>query len=728
MSNESFTERDYTIVSALALNYSSAYYVDFDADEIHPYRISDVIEQQSGSYFRSKPKYWDAITTYIERNTAPEDKEELLKVVSYENLCRELKDKKMFMYDYRVLRNGRTEYYRMKVANVTEGEGLHKAVMGFADISTQKTKDIERYAYYSVITGGYNYNRFKEELSKRTEKGALTAMDIYAFKIVNSTCGVQKGDEALKAAWRCIVDSIDEDDYAAHINADHFVIFFSDTDHDSINRKLALITERLEAMSKEMEIPRMSPYFGTAEWEPGDLPEQIYGNATFAKHSIKGDSSRNYAYYSKEDSDKIMLAKQMEDAFEGALANREFEVWFQPKYNPGGNELMGAEALVRWRKDGKLVSPGLFIPVFEKNGMIRRLDEYVFRSVCCQQKKWKEQGMSMIPVSVNISRVSLYFQNVVETYKNILDEYDIQPQLIPLEITESAAVANAEIKALTDKFFNMGFSLHMDDFGTGYSSLSSLNQMHFNTLKLDKSIIDYIGNYGGDKLLEHTIALAKDLGLHVTAEGVENETQINFLKELHCDSIQGYYFSKPLPLDEFTERLGSRSAVFEESVSDKNGNMESCNIREVVDEAIAAAAPYVKARVREFNFNTTPFTDMIYINRESVKELLKSIIELTADKVSGDGSVLFIVSEVSVPDMPYVSYKFVAVGINAHGSYSDINSIMRSDPRIAVAQKLVGMLGGSIIGEMEDNKDLDIVVRLPFKKADQPAAEAVSVE
>lgn len=714
MSENNYNERDFTILSALSQNYSSAYYVDFDKDEIVPYRISDVIEKQSGSYFRTNPKYWDAITSYIERNTAPEDKEEMLKIVSYENLCRELTDKRLFMYDYRVFRNGVTQYYRMKVANVTEGEGLHKAVMGFADISTQKISDIKRYAYVSSVTGGHNYNMFKEEMIKCTAKGYLTAMDIYAFKIVNSACGVKKGDEVLKAAWECILSCIDEEDFAAHINGDHFVIFFAGNEKSLVTSKLAAITAEIEKMSMEMEIPRLSAYFGSAEWEPGDSVEEIYGNATFAKHSIKGKSETNHAFYSKQDSENTLLSKQMEDSFENALSKNEFEIMYQPKYTPSGNQLIGAEALVRWRRDGKLVSPGIFIPVFEKNGMIKRLDEYVFRRVCEQQKKWRDEGCIIIPISVNISRVSLYFQNIVEQYNSILSETGIESKYVPLEITESAAVDNAEIKALTDKFFHSGFTLHMDDFGTGYSSLSTLNQMHFNTLKLDKSIIDYIGNYGGDKLLEHTIALAKDLGLHVTAEGVETKTQVNFLKSLHCDSIQGYYFSKPLPVDEFTECLSK--SRFEKNELDIDNDERSSSINDTLYEVIQNALAYSNAKNKHFIYSHFNFNDNVFGNKRAVASLLNVIAEFVIDKTPENESTVMICSAGYANDTSDTICKIAITGVNACIGSTEMEQILQEDDRIIFAQKSILQLGGTMTFDLCEDKDIRFIIRIGFKK------------
>ncbi|MGN0751148.1 MAG: EAL domain-containing protein, partial [Treponema sp.] len=252
--------------------------------------------------------------------------------------------------------------------------------------------------------------------------------------------------------------------------------------------------------------------------------------------------------------------KSIIDNFETALAKKDFKIYYQPKYAPNTKRLVGAEALIRWQKDdGTIMNPGSFIPIFEQNGMIRILDEYVFRNVCKQQKKWLSEGKNIVPVSINLSRASLYYKNVVEQYKHITQEIDLDRQFVPIEITETAAITNNEIKQIADEFFKEGFSIHMDDFGAGYSSLASLNIMHIETLKLDKSLIDYIGNFGGNRLIEHTISLAKELGIHVTAEGVESEDQVDFLNDVGCDSIQGFFFSKPVPTVEFEKMLSNHS-------------------------------------------------------------------------------------------------------------------------------------------------------------------------
>lgn len=544
------------MVRALSDDYHSIYYIDFDKNEVVPYRLSENIEREYGAFFRSKPEYGAAMSGYISQTVMEEDREEMMRACSVKNLREHFAEGKVFVHDFRAVRAGKVVYCRMKAVNLSPDGALHKAIFGFSDISREKIRELERYAYIDPVTGGDNYVRFKKKLEEKTEKGYIVSMDIHSFKVVNSVCGTTKGDEILREIWRCIVNNIGERDLAAHINADHYIIFYEEMDKEAVSERLEMLTIQLGRRSVELNVPQQLPYFGISAWEPENKIEQIYNEANIARHEIKERKDINHAFFSQADASRILQEKQMEDAFESSIRNQRFEVWYQPKYNPDSEQLVGAEALVRWRnRDGTLVSPAVFIPLFERNGMIRYLDEYVFREVCSQQKKWLEEGRKVIPVSVNLSRASLYFQNVVEHYQKIAQEIGVDPVYVPIEITETAALDDKSIRQLANRFYEAGFPLHIDDFGAGYSSFATLNIMHFDTLKLDKSLIDYIGNYGGDRLLEHTIALAKELGMHVTAEGVENESQVSFLQKLNCDSIQGYYYSKPLPLEEFSKKI-----------------------------------------------------------------------------------------------------------------------------------------------------------------------------
>ena len=187
--------------------------------------------------------------------------------------------------------------------------------------------------------------------------------------------------------------------------------------------------------------------------------------------------------------------------------------------------------------------------------MIVRLDEYVFRQVCKHQAKWLREGRKVLPASINLSRASLYYSDIVDRYRMILEEFRLEAKYIQIEVTESAIEGKTDIRVLLEEFRSIGIQILMDDFGTGFSSLATLNMRCFDTLKLDKSLIDHIGDKNGETLLYYVINMGRQLGLHITAEGVENQMQLNYLQELQCDDIQGYLFAKPMPLDEFEKKL-----------------------------------------------------------------------------------------------------------------------------------------------------------------------------
>lgn len=249
------------------------------------------------------------------------------------------------------------------------------------------------------------------------------------------------------------------------------------------------------------------------------------------------------------------VSRIYEERFAEALENKEFVVWYQPKFDAFTEKIVGAEALIRWQTPNGMIPPGDFLDVFEADGLIQTLDKYVFREVCKLQRRRMDNKQPLIPISVNLSRKSLFSPGIVETYKDIADSYGIDTKYIPIEITESVALANKRIKPIADKFISVGFELQMDDFGSGESALNGLNMMHFTVVKLDKSLIDFIGQKNGDLILNYAMALGKELGVQLVAEGVETIKQLNFLRNNHCDIIQGYYFSKPLPLDEFEAKL-----------------------------------------------------------------------------------------------------------------------------------------------------------------------------
>lgn len=427
----------------------------------------------------------------------------------------------------------------------------------FLYYNVRRRQELFRLAYKDSITGGDNFSNFKEKAKKyENTEGYVIALDISEFKLVNNVCGNARGDEVLKAIWDVIMANCNDNEQAARVNADRFVIFWIESSKKTVTYRIEKLINEIEGISEQLSVPRLYPVIGIRAVEKLDDADKRYGEALRAKSLIKNRRDRHYAFYDEIDYDTIVENKKLENGFEKALADKKFEVWYQPKFNSHTGKIVGSEALIRWRADdGSLISPGRFIPLFEKNGNIIRLDEYVFREVCRQQKEWQKEGIQILPVSVNISRFSLYYSNVVEKYERIINYYDVDHKYVQIEITESAIIENTVIVELIQKFHDAGFDILLDDFGSGYSSLASLNQMPFDTIKLDKSLVDYVGNENGEKLLKFIVQLVQSLGMKITAEGVEYKEQLDFLENLNCDDIQGFYFSKPLMLADFSAKL-----------------------------------------------------------------------------------------------------------------------------------------------------------------------------
>ena len=417
-------------------------------------------------------------------------------------------------------------------------------------------EELNKVAYVDFVTGKDNYQAFLKKVSQQKQEGYIAVMSIDKFAIIQNVCGYKTGDQLLAKIHVLLEDVLTDKAIVGHISSALFCLFFKIDDAEEVTNQLYYINASLEALAEEENTPLLSTSFGLASHTPDDDVADSIGRARVALSSIADSDDDFYSIYGDKDRKRYQENSELEKNFTKNIAQEKFEIWYQPKYDPFNNAIMGAEALVRLRKDdNSLVPPNRFIPLFESDGLIRYLDQYVFLKVCELQKQRLNNGLQVVPISVNISRASLHYTNIVEEYEAMVKSVGILPRFVPLEITESATINIKDIYALIEKFANLGFKLHMDDFGRGYSSLSSLNVLPFSTIKIDKSLVDYIGEYSGNELIKHIVNLAKRLHLHVTIEGVETEEQVKFLKSINCHSIQGYYFCKPIERAEFEERL-----------------------------------------------------------------------------------------------------------------------------------------------------------------------------
>lgn len=407
------------------------------------------------------------------------------------------------------------------------------------------------------LTGLYTRQAFYHHARTFThfmteEKFNVVILDVADFKLINGTYGTKKGNEVLvylSNAFRYYV----KNGLLTRYEGDQLLGLF----HSKVKMDVERINRNINKIAEEAPIPNIRIKVGIYEDVDTNLSIPIIcDRALMAEKSISKDFKTNVAFYTDELNQKQLAQRQMENDFKSAIANREFKVYYQPKYDVNTESIVGAEALVRWQKtDGTLISPGAFIPLFESDGLVVHLDEYVFESVCQFQKERMENKLPMVPISVNLSRASIYFSDVVDRYVDIVNQKQIPFECVPIELTESATLYSEKILEITDQLVNAGFTLHMDDFGSGYSSLTSLNELNFSTVKLDKSLIDYIDQVRGKKIVQQAIDLGHGLDMKVVAEGVESKEQRDCLKEMHCDMIQGFYYSKPLKQEDFIEKL-----------------------------------------------------------------------------------------------------------------------------------------------------------------------------
>ena len=423
--------------------------------------------------------------------------------------------------------------------------------------------------YTDEITGGYSFAKFQVEAEKkirRAEVGSwsLISLDIDDFKFINELLGYEEGNHLIRYIHGVLGEWCGSEEIFAHQSADMFVALADSRDHDVLCRRLEELCSRLQSYSiwpqnKLAIVPALGIF---QIRDKGLTLDFCLDCAGIARKSRKGQFAVHYAFYDERVKEQIYRDKRIEAEMKGALENGEFQAYYQPQYDAESRRIVGAEALVRWaRPDSGLVPPGEFIPLFEKNGFISELDRYMFRQVCEQQKEWEERGYEVVPVSVNVSRKLLYDLNFVEKYNLILTETAVDVRNVEIEITESVFFDNQP--RLLDAIRHLhqsGYRILLDDFGTGYSSMAMLNDMSFDTLKIDKSFVDNIGDERGNKIVDGIIRLADSLELSTIAEGVETREQYEYLKARGCDVIQGYYFGRPMTAESFGMLLSSQTA------------------------------------------------------------------------------------------------------------------------------------------------------------------------
>ncbi|MBR0261638.1 MAG: EAL domain-containing protein [Selenomonadaceae bacterium] len=414
---------------------------------------------------------------------------------------------------------------------------------------------------FDQLTGLYNREAFYREamllLGARYDvKYCIVCMDISCFKIINDLFHVDTGNLILRAAAEYFKESLNpRTSISCRAEADHFILCVP-----ADELQIEQIIKDLDARIQSLHISHNILFFaGIYPVESTKLPiDQMCDRAGMALRRIKGNYVTRYAYYDAKMREQMIEEQLITGNMEAALLENQFTIYLQPIYDPQKDTVHSAEALVRWfHPVHGMVSPGKFIPVFERNGFIVRLDRFVWEEACRLQRKRLDEGKSVVPISVNLSRLNFYSLDLPDFLANLLEKYQLEPWMLKLEVTESAYTDNQlQLLDMISTFRNLGFSILMDDFGSGYSSLNMLKDMPLDTLKVDMAFIRELEKSKRVAIiLKFIVELAEELGMSVVVEGVETQVQRDYVASLGNVAIQGYFFSRPLPIPDYEALL-----------------------------------------------------------------------------------------------------------------------------------------------------------------------------
>lgn len=477
--------------------------------------------------------------------------------------------------------NGYRGEVRVSLLPVTAWTQSNEGVVAvFQDVAENKRagERIKHMAYYDDLTGLPNRRLFCERLGEVTEEYfgvSVFVIDIDRFKWINESLGHDYGNMLLLQIAECLTRCVGSDDFVARMEGDEYALFFRNVATQEQSEKLAI------HIFKELEMPfflqehdlhiTISMGIAMASKELSDF-NSLMRNADLALTAAKENGKNKYQFYEPGMNAGMMERLTLENELRMALQQREFVLFYQPQFDAASGRLKGVEALLRWNHPQKgLVLPGSFIHHAEETGLIIPIGNWVVREACRQMKEWHQRGFPRIPVSVNLSTRQFSQTELVQSINQALQASGLEARFLELEITESATV---DVDLAAETLMNLhrsGVRISIDDFGTGYSSLSYFKSFPIHRLKIDRSFVRDIMNDPNDAAIVTTIiAMAQNLNLSVIAEGVENEQQLEFLRERRCEDVQGFLFSPPLSAAAFEQVLKTEA---EAAAADERGNL-----------------------------------------------------------------------------------------------------------------------------------------------------------
>lgn len=436
-----------------------------------------------------------------------------------------------------------------------------------AFLADRKRFEKEQYvSSHDSLTGLYNREVFfakAEELVRKNpkKKMCMVCTNIKNFKLTNDLFGNEMGDRVLADQARLLMLADYDNCIHGRIAGDKFAMLIP---KENFNPELAVEnTSKLQYCINDTNY-KLHIAIGVYEIENVNESAQVMcDKANMAIESLKDEYGKGVVYYNDKMLDRLVNEKNVLSEFDHAIEQKQFKMYLQPQVSVDGT-LMGAEAIVRWHhpKLGVLM-PSEFIDIIESRGFIYKLDRYMWEQAAMKLGEWKKQGLTDIPISVNVSTKDFYYTDLYRTFTGLVEKYDIQPQVLNIEITETVFMDDVRTNiGIVNKLREYGFHVEIDDFGSGYSSLNLLKDIEADIIKIDMAFLGETDNTPKSlTIIKSIISMAKELGMTVITEGVSTKAQVDFLREVGCDICQGYYFSKPILISDFEEKYNIKPNI-----------------------------------------------------------------------------------------------------------------------------------------------------------------------
>ncbi len=508
-------------------------------------------------------------------------------------------------------------------------------IVGVLFMQNRNKKQLWKLAYIDPMTLLPNFRKFKLdaiELFNRfpEKKYVAILLDINKLNLINEMDGIEAGDSVIQVATSTLSDYINpKTDLLAKMQSDYFIMLIATGENDSLPCDISDYAGLREKVYNKTGY-RVNFTIGRYAIQEGEKDiNKIFEKVNYAHRIAKQSSALSHCYdYNDELKQHEVRERELENKMESALENKEFKVYLQPKYCLADESIIGAEALVRWVDDkGVTIYPSEFIPLFEKNGFIQKLDMYMFAESCKLLKDWQEKEIPLVTISVNFSRLHINNPNFVQELANIADKYDAPKNYLEIELTETAIISNEDIlEEILNSLHTAGFTLSMDDFGSGYSSLGLLKDLPVDVVKIDRSF--FTDNKHKDRartVLYNIINLTRDLRIHTIAEGVESQEHIDYLKELGCENVQGFFYARPMPAEDFANLPNIRMKMIEKNLLNSSAPLPKHYLEDFAKARSGLGSLIPIELYRLFESST----------REALKELFSDIQAREVMRVAG---------------------------------------------------------------------------------------------